>query len=218
MAVVPRRKENFALAACLSADAVGNLVYIRDVFNGTRYRVASVDPSSSLKMPAIGVIVSKQTPTACTIMFYGFSSLYSSLSPGGTYYAGLDSRPAQVSDPNYPPVGSVIQQIGVATDDDELLIRPMDTRSGGSGAGARVYQQLLIPTLDPRVFQTPLPFIHGGTDTEVVEYNGQRLFSGLGNDYTISESGGPGSGYDTITLEFTPATASNMLVDFVPDV
>lgn len=217
MAVVPRRKENFAPGACLSSDAVGNLVYIRDVFNGTRYRVTSVDPSSSLKMPAIGVIVAKQTPTACTIMFYGFSALYSSLAPGGTYYVGSDSRPAQISDPNYPPVGSIIQQIGVATDDDELLIRPMDTRSG-SGAGARVYQQVLIPTVDPKVFTSLLTFIHGGTDTEVVEYNGQRLLAGVGNDYTVSESGGPGSGYDTITLEFTPATVSNMLIDFVPDV
>jgi hypothetical protein len=214
MAVVPRRKENFAPGACLSSDAVGNLVYIRDVFNGTRYRVTSVDPSSSLKMPAIGVIVAKQTPTACTIMFYGFSALYSSLAPGGTYYVGLDSRPAQISDPNYPPVGSIIQQIGVATDDDELLIRPMDVQSSGS----RVYQQLLISTIDPKVFISPMLFVHGVSDTEVVEYNGQRLLAGVGNDYTVSESGGPGSGYDTITLEFTLATVSNMLIDFVPDV
>ena len=34
--------------------------------------------------------------------------------------------------------------------------------------------------------------------TERVYYNGERLKSGAGNDYTISESGGLGTGFDTI--------------------
>ena len=37
-----------------------------------------------------------------------------------------------------------------------------------------------------------------------VYYNGQRLREGASNDYTVSESGGIGSGFDTIELTFAP--------------
>lgn len=217
MAVVPRKRENFALGACLTSDSVGDLVYIRDVFTGTRYRVEKADPSDSAKMPAAAVIISKQTPTACTIMFYGFTSLYSGLTPGEAYVVGTDGRPAKVGDPNYPPAGNIIQQIGVATDDDELLVRPMDAVGDIGPVGNRYYQQDLIATVDPKVFTTPIPFRHGGVDTEVVLYNGQRLREGAGHDYEVSASGGFGTRYDTITLEFVPRPGSNWFIDFVPD-
>lgn len=217
MAVVPRKRENFALGACLSSDSVGDLVFIRDVFTGTRYRVEKADPSDSLKMPAAAVIVSKQTPTACTIMFYGFTNLYSGLAPGEAYVVGTDGLPAKVGDPNYPVAGNIIQQVGVATDDDELLIRPMDAVGDSGPSGNRYYQQLLIPTGDPKVFTTGIPFRHGGVDTEIIEYNGQRLKEGAGNDYIASASGGVGAPYDTITLEFDPWPSSNWFIDYVPD-
>lgn len=217
MAVVPRRRENFALGACLTSDSVGDLVYIRDVFTGTRYRVTKADPSDSLKMPAVAVIVDKQTPTACTIMFYGFTNLYSGLTPGEAYVVGTDGRPAKVGDPNYPIAGNIVQQVGVATDDDELLIRPMDAVGDSGPSGNRYYQQNLVATVDPKIFNTLLPFRHGGVDTEVVLYNGQRLKEGSGHDYVVSESGGIGTGYDTITLEFIPRPSSNWVIDFVPD-
>ena len=35
-----------------------------------------------------------------------------------------------------------------------------------------------------------------------VYYNGQRLHEGGANDYTTSESGGAGTGFDTVTLLF----------------
>ena len=35
-----------------------------------------------------------------------------------------------------------------------------------------------------------------------VYYNGQRLHEGGANDYTTSESGGSGTGFDTVTLLF----------------
>lgn len=51
-----------------------------------------------------------------------------------------------------------------------------------------------------QVFTTPTPFLHevGGRSIQVY-YNGQRLFDP--DDYVPSESGGPGAGYDTITLQ-----------------
>jgi hypothetical protein len=217
MAVVPRRRENFALGACLATDNVGDLVYVRGLFTGTRYRVERADPSDSLKMPAVAVIVSKQTPTACTIMFYGMTSLYSGLTPGEAYVVGTDGRPAKLGDPNYPGSGYIVQQIGVATDDDEMLIRPMDAAGDSGSVGNRYYQQLLISTIDPKIFTTVLPFKHGGVETEVILYNGQRLRSGGGHDYVVSASGGYGLRYDTITLEFDPRPNSNWFIDYVPD-
>jgi hypothetical protein len=53
------------------------------------------------------------------------------------------------------------------------------------------------------VFTTPTKFF---PNTIAVYYNGQRLCRGTGSDYDISESGGVGTGYDTITL-LAPALA-----------
>lgn len=53
-----------------------------------------------------------------------------------------------------------------------------------------------------------LPFL-----TIAVFVNGVRMT--LLEDYTISESGGPGTGYDTIYLGKAPYATDNLLVDFV---
>lgn len=37
-----------------------------------------------------------------------------------------------------------------------------------------------------------------------VYYNGQRLRRGASNDFTVGESGGSGTGFDTIVLTFAP--------------
>lgn len=48
-------------------------------------------------------------------------------------------------------------------------------------------------------------------------FNGQRLESGAGNDFTVSESGGVGTGFDTVTLLFLPNIGSKFVADyFVP--
>lgn len=218
MSVVPRKRENVALAACLAADAVGNIVYIRDIFNGTRYRVGSADPSDGDKMPGVAIILSKQSPTACWVQFQGFTDLYSGLTPGEAYFVGSDSKPAAVIDGNFPGAGSQKQQIGVATDDDELLFRAMDVIGETGTSGGRYYNQPMTPTGDPKVFNTIMPFTHLGVGPEQVFYNGQKLEEGASSDYVASESGGLGSGYDTITLGFTPRPGSNWAVDFAPDI
>lgn len=51
-----------------------------------------------------------------------------------------------------------------------------------------------------------------------VYFNGQRLHSGTGNDFTISESGGVGTGYDTVTFsspELAPLTGENIYADYL---
>lgn len=54
------------------------------------------------------------------------------------------------------------------------------------------------------VFTTPDKFLNDGTTSIFVYLNGVRLELGVGNDYTLSESGGAGTGYDTVTLPFAP--------------
>lgn len=53
-------------------------------------------------------------------------------------------------------------------------------------------------------FTTPGYFVEGSLE---VYYNGQRLRKGASNDYTVLESGGIGTGFDTINLTFAPRAA-----------
>ena len=46
--------------------------------------------------------------------------------------------------------------------------------------------------------------------------NGLMLESGVGNDYISCESGGPVSGYDTISLAVAPVPGDKIWIDFTP--
>lgn len=48
-----------------------------------------------------------------------------------------------------------------------------------------------------------------------VYMNGQRIQEGLQNDYTIREGGGPGSGFDTITLSVSPLSWERITADYL---
>lgn len=50
--------------ACLATDSVGDPVSVRDVMTGTgRWRVQKADCLDGAKMPAVGILISKTTPT-----------------------------------------------------------------------------------------------------------------------------------------------------------
>lgn len=220
-ASVPRSERILGRANCLATDIVGDVVRIRAAKTGNRFEVEKVDISTIGSPPAVGVVAKKLAATDCIVHFHGpLRSVYTGLTPGRAYLVGSDSRPALVGGANYPVGGSdYFQQMGVSTSDDELLVSFLDASFGGPGGGGiRFYQQALTPTVDPKVFTVPIDFKHGGVDTEIISYNGQRLIEGAGNDYVASESGGVGTGYDTITLEFTPRAGSNWRIDYTPDV
>jgi hypothetical protein len=51
-----------------------------------------------------------------------------------------------------------------------------------------------------------------------VYFNGARLRRGVGEDYVVSESAGPGAGYDTITLldpALAPYSNEQLYADFI---
>ena len=53
-------------------------------------------------------------------------------------------------------------------------------------------------------------------DTQSVCLNGMRMSPGVGNDYITAESGGVGTGYDTLVLAVPPSPGSSLLVDYDP--
>lgn len=208
----------------MATDVVGDIVRIRATKVGNVFQVEKVDVSTSGSLPAVAIVRKKDSPTNAIVHFHGpLRGIYASLSPGSIYLVGTDARPAKVGDANYPVVGSdYFQQIGVATSSDELLVIPLGVSFGGGGpAGAvRFFNQAFneVPDGVRTSFTTAMPFRHGGVDSESVHYGGQRLLHGAGNDYLAAESGGGGTGFDTIVMSVPPKSWSNFLVDFVPDV
>jgi hypothetical protein len=95
-----------------------------------------------------------------------------------------------------------------------MILQPV----AGGGGGALAFLRWDIELLGAKnganpVFTTPDKF---DPDYFVVYWNGRRLF--VGDDYLVSESGGPGTGYDTITLLWTkllPRAADRVTADYL---
>ena len=49
----------------------------------------------------------------------------------------------------------------------------------------------------------------------LVKYNGQALHEGGSNDFTVTESGGAGTGFDTVLLEFSPLSGDLISADYI---
>jgi hypothetical protein len=64
------------------------------------------------------------------------------------------------------------------------------------------------------VFATVEPFVNVPPRTIALYLNGVRLSESAG-DYASSESGGPGTGYDTVTLIEAPRAGDVLRADFV---
>jgi hypothetical protein len=109
--------------ACLSTDSVGEWMCTRDEMINGKLRVHRADPQDIDKMPAIGVLVSKSTPTVGIIQMYGLCEVYSGLDLSQTvYFLGTDGR---ISD-TQPIVGlggySFIQLLGTPVSSGILQI------------------------------------------------------------------------------------------------
>lgn len=93
------------------------------------------------------------------------------------------------------------------------------TTSGSSGLSNRKYGVSFTESPDGvRVtFSITEDYIHTVVGKESVFYNGQRLKEGSGNDYVATESGGVGTGYDSIVMAIAPHSDAELLIDYVPD-
>lgn len=63
-----------------------------------------------------------------------------------------------------------------------------------------------------QTFTTPEDFINTGGTTLALFYNGQRLLPV--DDFTLTESGGPSTGFDTVTVLFTPKPGDKLWADY----
>jgi len=64
------------------------------------------------------------------------------------------------------------------------------------------------------IFTTAEKFVVDGEQNPTVWFQGQRLFAGPTCDYVLSESGGVGTGFDTVTFTFAPPATSNLVMDY----
>jgi len=86
----------------------------------------------------------------------------------------------------------------------------------------RRFQVQLVGSKDGvnRIFTTPEKFMHDPTIGLTIDvwHNGRRLMQGLNpsvGDYSVSESGGLGTGFDTINLyTFAPIERSCLVADY----
>lgn len=106
-------------ANCDGSDAVDHCVYISGDLSGGLPTVMRADITDPSKMPAIGVIISKQTSSLCIVAWFG-SVTKSGLTPGSRYFVGSDSKPTATR----PSAPSLIQIVGVAVDSGRLLVNP----------------------------------------------------------------------------------------------
>ncbi len=85
----------------------------------------------------------------------------------------------------------------------------------GGSPSTRVYNEVLTGTINGAntSFTTGVDYTAGN---EAVFYNGLRQREGASCDYTRAESGGAGTGFDTIVFAVAPRTGDNLLIDYDP--
>jgi hypothetical protein len=126
----PQRAEQIlGQADCLAGDVIGDTVRITGPQVANKYQVAAVGSGGSL--PSVGIVLKKSGSTTCIVQFDGpVRGVYTGLTPNAAYVVGTDNRPAKAGDGNFPTTDP-IQQIGIATSNDELLLGLQDVVTGG---------------------------------------------------------------------------------------
>jgi hypothetical protein len=110
-------------ANCLAGDTVGAAVYARGPSVGGMYQVSTADPRNQAKMPALGVIVAKESATVCRIQIQGeVKSIYTSLAVNKMMFVGVGGQLSL-----NPPVAlgggyALVQSMGVSADTNAVLL------------------------------------------------------------------------------------------------
>jgi len=107
--------------ACLSGDVVGNTVCVRgDRVNG-KWRVETADPRDVNKMPALGILISKSTPTVGVMRLFGPCESFTGMTPGKSYFVNGSSIALTMPDP-LPGGYAIVQRMGLAVASDRLWL------------------------------------------------------------------------------------------------
>ena len=105
-------------ANCLTSDSIGDCVYIRGDAVGGLAQVTKADPTTPLKMPAIGIILTKSSAILCAVAYFGVIPL-SGLLPNARYFVSATGQLSS-SIPGSRPV--ILQVVGQALDSSRLLL------------------------------------------------------------------------------------------------
>jgi hypothetical protein len=110
-------------AICQPTDQVGDLVHISGDSLGGVIQVTKVDITDYSKMPGVGAIIGKSSPTQCKILRYGILSV-TGLVPGKIYFVDFDGTPTPIRPVAVGNQKVLIQVIGVAIDSSKLMLNP----------------------------------------------------------------------------------------------
>ena len=118
------RPRDIRAAECSAAEAVGDLVCIYDDPPNGYDIVRKADPSDFNLMPAVGVVISKTSPTRCFVQWSGETpALFTGLSSGEIYFLGANAKLAEL--PPVPgPSSMFVQTVAVATSPTKVYVKP----------------------------------------------------------------------------------------------
>lgn len=116
------RVRDIRAAECTADESVGDFVCIADDPPNGHDLVVKADPADYNKMPAVGVVISKSSPTMCRVQWFGETpNIFTGLSSGEVYFLGTNARASDL-----PPIPTTIplfqQSIAVATAPTRLYI------------------------------------------------------------------------------------------------
>lgn len=101
---------------CLAGDAVNDVVYF-----SAANTVAKADADNASKIPAIGVIFSKQSSTSCTVRVQGVVAAAGTFTAGATQY--LSTTAGALTET--PPASPNATPVGIAVNTTDLLVLPL---------------------------------------------------------------------------------------------
>lgn len=120
---IPEPPPNVYRATCLSAAAVGDVVYASGPAVDGVYQVQKADPRDEAKMPAIGVIIAKQSATRCWVQHVGeMRGVYTGLSTNDTLFVGSTGGLESVPPPPLVSGYSFVQAMGTVVGADTVLL------------------------------------------------------------------------------------------------
>jgi hypothetical protein len=109
-------------ASVLATDDVGDLVYVSGAPVGGLFTTTKANPFDKTKMPAVGMVLSKSSPTVAKVILSGvITGLYIGLIPNKVYFVDPSARLSAT-----PPVGGTryVQQVGVALSSSSFFFNP----------------------------------------------------------------------------------------------